>query len=118
MPIIAVIIGASPGLIIGLMTNYIFMIIDLAVLIITILLIYALIRMVIDYGLGIMAMLNVGITTASLGMSLMLIWLSAAGSVIMAVELALTAMGLQEHLNKAWECQVPYQGPSYFKGSG
>jgi hypothetical protein len=45
MPIIAVVIGASPGLIIGLMTNYIFMIIDLAVLIITILLIYALIRM-------------------------------------------------------------------------
>ena len=98
----AIAVSAAPGILIGTM-DFINLetVIILIVIILTILSIYALMRMMIDYGLGTTAMLNVGIITLSLGMPLMLTWSRTAGGVITAVGLALIAMELQEHLKIA-----------------
>ncbi len=67
--ITAITIGAPTGIVIGTMDFISFeVVIVLIVVILTIPSIYALIRMMIDYGLGAMAMLGIGLITASLGM--------------------------------------------------
>ena len=63
-------------------------------IILTILSIYALMRMIIDYGLSPTAMLSIGLIGISLGIPFMLCWAETAGGVVTAVGLALIAMGL------------------------
>ena len=102
MPITAIAIGAVPGILIGTMDLIsLEVVIILIVFILTVMSIYALIRMIMDYGLNTMAMLSIGLIATSLGMPLMLAWSRTAGGVITAVGLALIAMGLQEYLNRA-----------------
>ncbi|WP_243675452.1 hypothetical protein [Vulcanisaeta distributa] len=104
LPITAIAIGAPPGILMGLSIYHITIlgpIITLITLILTILSTYALIHTMTNHGLSTTAMLNMGIITTSLGTPLMLTWSSTAGSIITATGLALTATGLQQHLNKA-----------------
>ncbi|GAB6944379.1 hypothetical protein [Vulcanisaeta sp. JCM 14467] len=101
VPVTAIAIGAVPGILIGTMDLIsLEVVIILIVFILTVMSIYALIRMIMNYGLNTMAMLSIGLVAVSLGMPLMLAWSRTAGGVIMAVGLALIAMGLQEHLNR------------------
>ena len=75
VPVTTIAISAVPGILIGAMDLINFeVVIILIVFILTVMSIYALIRMIMDYGLNTMAMLSIGLVAVSLGMPLMLAW--------------------------------------------